>query len=61
MWLSDKQLADLTRAKRVKKQVEVLTAARIPFRMVNERPVVLVSDLQTVAESTTRPKVRKLG
>lgn len=57
----DDSLAALTKAKQVRKQVEALNAASIPFRMVSGRPVVLESDISPVTKSETRPKVRKLG
>jgi hypothetical protein len=60
MWLTEKQVQDLTKAKQVQKQVAVLTRDGVPFKMVAGRPIVMESALAPVAESTARPKVRKL-
>lgn len=45
MWLSEQQLQDLTRRVQRSAQVRVLDKAGIPYRLVDGRPVVLLSDL----------------
>lgn len=61
MWLTEDQVAELTKRKRPRAQIEVLVRDGIPFRMVAGRPVVMESALEPVQQSATRPKVRKLG
>lgn len=61
MWLTDEQVAELTKRKRPKGQVEVLARDGIPFVMVAGRPVVMENALAPVQQSTARPRVRKLG
>lgn len=46
MWLSEQQLAELTRRSKAGAQRKVLEQAGIPYRLVDGRPVVLLSDLQ---------------
>ena len=60
-WLSDDQLARLTKKKHIKAQVSVLVAAGIPFAMVAGRPVVVESSLQPMQQSQPRPQVKKLA
>ena len=45
IWLTDKQLEAYTRRKRPSAQAQVLREAGIPFRIVDGRPMVMVSDL----------------
>lgn len=44
MWLSDAQLRQYTRRQKPSAQRRVLDDAGIPYRMVDGRPVVLISD-----------------
>lgn len=60
-WLSEDQVADLTKRKRPADQIKVLVRDGVPFITVAGRPVVMVSDLSPVAQSPARPQVRKLG
>ena len=60
MWLTDEQVAELTKAKRVSKQVEVLARAGVPFKIVAGRPIVLLSALEPSLEDAPRPQVRHL-
>lgn len=61
MWLTDKQLEELTKRKQIKAQVAVLVRDEVPFKMVAGRPVVMARALEPVQQSATRPRVRKLG
>lgn len=61
LWLTEDEIAALTKCKRVPGQVRELMAAGIDFRMVAGRPLVLVSALEPVAESRPRPQVKKLA
>ena len=45
-WLSEAQLQELTRRTKPSAQRRVLDLAGIPYRLVDGRPVVLLSDLQ---------------
>lgn len=45
MWLTERQIARLTRRKRPSAQAEVLREAGIPYQMVDGRPVVLKDSL----------------
>lgn len=45
MWLTERQIARLTRRKRPTAQAEVLREAGIPYQMVDGRPVVLKDSL----------------
>jgi hypothetical protein len=45
MWLTERQIARLTRRKRPTAQAEVLREAGIPYHMVDGRPVVLKDSL----------------
>lgn len=56
MWLSDKELQDLTRRKQPAAQVRVLREAGIVYRMVDGRPVVARAQF----EQTERPPEPKL-
>lgn len=49
MWLSEQQLAEYTRRTKPSAQRKVLDRALIPYRLVDGRPVVLVSDLSPTA------------
>lgn len=60
-WLSEDQLHRLTGKKRAADQIKVLVQDGVPFRTVGGKPIVVVSALSPVAQSETRPKVRKLG
>ena len=58
LWLPDEEVAELTRAKRVSKQVEVLTKDGVPFRMVAGRPIVMVSALENAEPEPPEPQLR---
>ena len=45
MWLTDKQVAELTRIKRSSAHIWVLAESGIPFDVVEGRPVVLKESL----------------
>ena len=60
-WLSDEEVAALTKRKRPSDQVKILLRDGVPFRMVAGRPIVLESALEPVAHSDARPRVRKLA
>lgn len=53
MWLSDDQVAELTRRKRPSAQIRELMRAGIPFRVVAGRPIVVSTD---IAPTTKRVK-----
>ena len=60
-WLTEAQVERLTRRKRPSAQMAVLAEAGIRFTVADGRPVVMVSALDLVAESKSRPQVRKLA
>jgi hypothetical protein len=60
VWLSDDQLKDFTKRKRVDGQCQVLNEAGIPYRMVAGRPIVMLADIGQSVQPA-RPRVRKLA
>lgn len=60
-WLTEKQVEKLTKKKRPKAQARELDRSGIPYRIIAERPVVLVQNLSPVQQSAvSQPQVRKL-
>jgi hypothetical protein len=57
IWLTEAEVQELTRRKQGAAQARKLGEAGIPFRMVDNRPVVLRSDVQT-EERSSRKAVR---
>jgi len=57
MWLTEQEVADLTRRVKPAAQARVLLKVGIPFRMVDNRPIVLRSDIET-AVRPQRPQVK---
>jgi hypothetical protein len=55
-WLSEQDLQKLTRRQKPSAQMRVLRDAGIPFRVVDARPVVLMSDLGEAPKR--KPKLR---
>lgn len=45
MWLSESQVAELTKRKRPSAQIRQLAQDGIPFRVCAGRPIVIASDL----------------
>ena len=58
MFLTDKQVAALTRRKRADAQARVLAESQIIFRMVDGRPVVPVGQFEAVSVSMPEPKLK---
>jgi hypothetical protein len=56
-WLSDKEVARLTRKKRPTAQIRVLEESRIQFRVVDGRPIVPRSEIDQNPASY-QPKLR---
>lgn len=55
MWLTEAEVAALTRRKRPSAQMRELVRSGIPFRVVDGRPIVVERDL-----STTEKRVKRL-
>jgi hypothetical protein len=57
-WLSDKEVADLTRKKRPSAQIRVLRDGGIQFRVVDGRPIVPRSEIEQTRPDTFQPQLR---
>jgi hypothetical protein len=53
-WLSDKEVARLTRKKRPSAQIRVLVDAGIPFRVVDGRPIVVETHVSPESDKRVR-------
>lgn len=53
-WLSDKEVARLTRKKRPSAQIRVLVDAGIPFRVVDGRPIVVETHVSPASDKRVR-------
>jgi hypothetical protein len=57
-WLSDKEVAKLTRKKRPSAQIRVLRDGGIQFRVVDGRPIVPRSEIEQTRPDTFQPQLR---
>jgi len=57
-WLSDKEVAKLTRRKRPKAQIQVLKDGGIQFRVVDGRPIVPRSEIEQTQPEAFQPQLR---
>lgn len=54
MWLTEKQVQELTKKKRPSAQIRVLVEAGVPFQVIAGRPIVVASDLKSRDEKRPR-------
>ena len=57
-WLSDKEVAKLTRKKRPSAQIRVLRDDGIRFRVVDGRPIVPRSEIEQTHPEAFQPQLR---
>ena len=58
MWLSEKELRQITGRKRPSAQIRVLEESRIRFRVVNGRPIVPRSEIDQTQADNFQPQLR---
>lgn len=58
MWLSEKELRQITGRKRPSAQIRVLEESRIQFRVVNGRPIVPRSEIDHTRADNFQPQLR---